>query len=1357
MGLQSIGLDSAEDTTGSWGRGAQSLKLTILPLTVVMLFALGTASAQSILPARFTRISVEQGLSQSTVQAILQDHRGFLWFGTEEGLNRYDGYSFVIFRNDPQDPQSLLDNKISALHEDRRGRLWVGSWKGLSLFDYRTEKFSAIPEIRQRVTAVVEDPDGTMWVGTEGDGLFVRDPSASVFRQYEHFSTDPNSLGTYIVSSLLRDRKGRLWIGTFDAGADRFDETTKRFIHYRADPRDAHSLSHNEVWGLAEDGEGKIWIATYGGGLNVFDEKTGGFQHYHHSQSDPNSLRTDRLTCVFVDRSGKLWIGTDGAGLEQYDPSSGRFVALVNDPADLSSLSNNVVRTINEDVQGHIWVGTYLGGADLLKNARRGFVYFTHQGLDRNSLSAPNVASFLEDSAGRIWIGTEGGWLNRFDPQSGTFLSYRFPSSIAGGAALLCLHQDKRGRIWVGTYRGGLARFNPATGSFTAYRRRHGDSNTVASDEIWAMEEDAEGKLWLGTNGGLDRFDPDLGIVLSHYDASLLERPGVRALHFDKDGNLWVGVLGTLDLLPKGSQRFVHYGHDDHDPSTLSHPSVSAVLEDHKGRIWIGTLGGGVNLFDAKTGKFTQYTDFPSRDINGMQEDAAGQLWLATDHGLSRFDPDTGSIQNFDLTSGLQSLQFHLGASLKRRSGRLLFGSTDGFYDFDPKEIVLDTYAPPVVFTALRIFNEPARLPAAVSALNRISLSPQDKIFSVEFSALDYTFPRHNRYAYKLEGFSDKWIGLDNKREVTFTNLDPGEYVFRVKASNSDGVWGNGSIAALRVVVQPPFWKTWWFRGFSVLLIGLVVLTAHRVRVAGLTRDIERRKQVVYALRASEERFSKAFHANPAPMSITRLNDGVLIDINQSNLNLLDYERDEVIGRSAMDLGILGFGQDDDVYRALLQQGSTRDRELQVRTKSGKVRPILSSAEIIELGGERCVLTAALNLTEHKRLEGQLQQSQRMEAIGKLAGGVAHDFNNLLTVIKGYCGFLAKLPHAAEGQTPLRHIEEAADRATALTRQLLAFSRRQVLQPKTFNLNELLQNLMTMLRPLIGEDVEIVTVLDPNLGTVKADPNQIEQVIMNLALNAREAMPKGGKLTLETANHKLDSAYANSHIDVQAGRYVLLAVSDNGCGMDPETMTHVFEPFFTTKELGKGTGLGLSTVYGSVQQSGGHVTVYSEPGHGSTFKVYLPRVDEPVGGATEESSPAVVVRGHETVLLVEDDPQVRELAHAVLTSAGYSVLVGDNARTALSLCETYLGRIDLLLTDVVMPGLNGHELALRVAHLRPGTKVIYMSGYTDNALFQHGVTDGALFLQKPFTPASLTAAIQKVLDQAPVAPERSKL
>jgi CheY-like chemotaxis protein len=377
-----------------------------------------------------------------------------------------------------------------------------------------------------------------------------------------------------------------------------------------------------------------------------------------------------------------------------------------------------------------------------------------------------------------------------------------------------------------------------------------------------------------------------------------------------------------------------------------------------------------------------------------------------------------------------------------------------------------------------------------------------------------------------------------------------------------------------------------------------------------------------------------------------------------------------------------------------------------------------------------------------------------MEAVGRLAGGVAHDFNNLLTVILGYTQILADgVPKASPLAESTAQIKSAADRAAGITRQLLAFSRKQVLSPRVINLNDVVLNLDSLLRRLIGEDIEVLTVPANDLGSVKADPGQVEQVVMNLALNSRDAMPHGGKLTLETSNAVLDSTYARQHQPVVPGRYVMLAVSDTGIGMSPETLTRIFEPFYTTKEVGKGTGLGLSMVYGIVKQSGGYVWVYSEPGRGTTFKIYFPRVDQPAEGTSTDRRPTNVLRGTETILLVEDDPQLRQLSSSVLAHCGYKVLTAGTPEEGLSICESNKGAIRLLVTDVVMPRMNGRQLAEQILKSCPNLKVLYISGYTDNAIVHYGVLDpGLWFLPKPFTLSSLVAKVREVLDSPPDSP-----
>jgi PAS domain S-box-containing protein len=433
-------------------------------------------------------------------------------------------------------------------------------------------------------------------------------------------------------------------------------------------------------------------------------------------------------------------------------------------------------------------------------------------------------------------------------------------------------------------------------------------------------------------------------------------------------------------------------------------------------------------------------------------------------------------------------------------------------------------------------------------------------------------------------------------------------------------------------------------------------------------------------------------------------------------------------------------------------RGERYQAEYRIVRKDGVVIWVSDTAVVVPgSAGHPLMEGIIVDITERKLLENQLQQSRRMEAVGRLAGGIAHDFNNLLTIIKGYAELAIQRTGVQQDlRADIAQIENAAERASTLIRQLLAFSRRQVLQPKIIDLNAIVLGLDKLLGRLMGEHIDMVTLCGPNVGNVKADPAQIEQVIMNLVVNARDAMPKGGRLIVETANVELDSTYARDHVSVKPGTYVMLAVSDTGTGMSPETVAHIFEPFFTTKESGQGTGLGLSTVYGIVKQSGGYIWVYSEPGKGTTFKVYLPRVSEAVEEKPKPAGPQAEHNGKETILLVEDEDAVRELASLILNAKGYLVLPARSAAEAEHFSASHRGEIHLLLTDIMMPGASGHELAKRITTRHPRTRILYMSGYTDNVLALEGVLEtGVSFLQKPFTPGALAKKVREVLD-APV-------
>jgi len=519
--------------------------------------------------------------------------------------------------------------------------------------------------------------------------------------------------------------------------------------------------------------------------------------------------------------------------------------------------------------------------------------------------------------------------------------------------------------------------------------------------------------------------------------------------------------------------------------------------------------------------------------------------------------------------------------------------------------------------------------------------------------------------------------------------------------------------------------------------------------LARVLRYAVERKRAEQELVAREERFRALVeHSADAIALLDRA--GTITYATPSTERVLGHRAEEVLGRNAMDLI-----HPDDVALVSGHLVGLQDRpgavvvlEARYRHKDGSWRH--GECSVANRLSDPTVRALVLNyreITERRRLEEQLRQAQKMEAVGRLAGGVAHDFNNVLTAIFGYADLLnEELPEGHQARQDLQEIRKAAQRASTLTRQLLAFSRQQVLQPMVLSLNDLVEDIQNMLMRLIGEDIQLRLNLSPDAGNVRADAGQVQQVLMNLVVNARDAMPKGGRLLVETANAELTEQYAELHQPVIPGRYVMLAVSDTGTGMDAETKTRIFEPFFTTKEKGRGTGLGLSTVYGIIKQSGGYIWVYSEPGRGTTFKLYFPRVDAP----TETPAPtreAATLAGTETILLAEDDEMLRPLGKGLLEKLGYRVLDAENAERALALAEAHRGPIHLLVADVVMPGASGRQLARRLAQVRPETRVLYVSGYTDDAIVHHGMLEPGLnFLQKPFTPAALARKVREVLD-----------
>jgi two-component system cell cycle sensor histidine kinase/response regulator CckA len=575
-----------------------------------------------------------------------------------------------------------------------------------------------------------------------------------------------------------------------------------------------------------------------------------------------------------------------------------------------------------------------------------------------------------------------------------------------------------------------------------------------------------------------------------------------------------------------------------------------------------------------------------------------------------------------------------------------------------------------------------------------------------------------------------------------------GEEFFQPFSQIFDRVLVSGRSEEFEYSLDVPAGKRW----FLARMNRIPSAVSDQYTLCLAVRDITDRKLAEEKLRVSEEKFSKAFHLGPDVITITSLEDGRFIEVNDNFLRLSGFARQEVIGRTSVELGLWTNPKDRQQIVVLLKRsGKARDLEIRLSIKSGELRTVQMSAHSIELSGQLCMIAIIRDVTERRALEVQLREAQKMEAVGRLAGGVAHDFNNLLVGILGYSELLKK--KLVDQSSLLRMANEinfAAMRARDLTSRLLALSRRQLLQPAVLDLNALVRQCERLLRPIIGEDIRVVLRRDPKIGSVKADPAQLEQVILNLALNARDAMPRGGTLSLETSNIQVDAALARQHPGLIPGAYVRLQVADTGHGIAPDVMPRIFEPFFTTKELGKGSGLGLSTVYGVVKQSGGCVTVSSEPGNGAAFGIYLPRASELPD--RKVPAPAVITSsaGTETILLVEDEAVVRDLVCEILRESGYNVLSAPSGPDAMKITAQHTHPIDLLITDVVMPEMSGPELVNALRRARGEMRVLYMSGYTDDAvLVRQGLPEKCAFIRKPYTPLQFLQKVRETLDATP--------
>jgi PAS domain S-box-containing protein len=1350
-----------------------SARTTALALTVLFGMA-GRVPGQPRSPV-FERLSVDQGLSQSYVTALAQDRQGFLWVGTQDGLNRYDGYGFTTYRCSDGDPGSISDNHVTALAADASGSIWVGTaGAGVNAYDPRTNTFRRFrhddrdPDslLPGSVHLVFADRAGRVWVSTTA-GLSRLDPGSPRFRRVPGFDGPP-SRGLDAVRAIEEDGEGRLYLGT-DDGLLLFERGEFAPVVIRTAGQER---ARRGILRMTRDSNGGIWVLDDVGVLRIASPSTkapavggsgielaaaavatrpsgdlvmalavapdstiwlGGYNGLDIGATDRTSSGTTArggagrvlggVTVLLRDRAGIMWVGTNGTGLYKLSLARMRFAHLVT-PA-----GNPSTRAIEEDADGNIWIGGYAG---LLRYDRAtGLVSAlpTRPGVDEPPRAYVHAVYQDPVSRTRLWIGTENRGLYAYDRDRDRFTSFLAASQPPpGGRVVMCLYRAGDGTLWAG---------GPA-GLFTVDERAR------------------------SLRPGPSLAPPRLGREPTVYFVAELRR---------HPGWLWVGTDAGLVLLDRTSARQVRFVNDPRDRSSLSHDHLYSLLEDHAGDVWIGSAQGVNRVVFGPDGsvpasfeRVTTADGLPNDCVYSVLEDERHLKWVSTNRGVSRFDLEKRDFRTFDQADGLQSNEFNSGARLRARDGQIFFGGVNGVSAFYPAEVVDSTYQPPVVLTGFQAFNRPISgvdrapfLTEEITVASEVRLSYEDRVVSFEFASLDFSSPLKNRYECMMRGWgNDRWLNLGTGRRATYTNLPPGTYTFLVRGSNSDRVWSQ-NVASIRVIVAPPYWQTWWFRALALSLLASLVYGAHALRIRGIRRhnlqlqvEIDQRRRTEEALRVAETKYRTIFEGALAGIFQTTL-EGRVLSANPAMATILGYESPDDLISSLHDIAQQAYMDPLD-REALLARVRTedevRDFAARMKRKDGSpVSVVMTSRLVREPDGTPLFLEGTVeDVTERRQLQEQLAQAQKMESVGRLAGGVAHDFNNMLTVITGYAELAMDDAHGTPVAESLAHIRKAAETAKRLTTQLLAFARRQVIQPVIVSPDRLIRTVEPLIRQLVGESISVRLDLAPDTTNVKIDPNQFEQILMNVAANARDAMPGGGVLQVDTRTVVLDEAYAVSHEGVRPGTYALISVSDTGAGIDKSLLPQVFEPFFTTKASGRGTGLGLSIVYGIVKQHEGHISVHSELGRGTTLKIYFPAAL----GEAAVAAPAPIgtnVGGTEVILVVEDDDLVRQIAVTALRGAGYTVLVAPDGPSALALiAET---RPDLVVTDVVMPTMSGKELAAEVARLHPGVGVLYTSGYTEDIIAHHGVLDeGVEFLQKPYSPRDLAARVRTLLDRS---------
>jgi len=1175
---------------------------------------------------QFEHYTIEQGLAQNSAFCILQDRMGFIWVGTEQGLNRFDGYDFKVYKFQYNNPNSLSNSYVNSIYEDAAGVFWIGTnGGGLNRFEPRTQNFihfyvdpESIDSQSNIVNVVYEDNSHQLWVGTEGGGLFNFDRRNRIFSPVWVMKDDGHDrLGHRTVNTILEDRNGTLWVGT-GSGLKKLNRDKQQL--------ETVTLEDHQVLSLYEDNK-KLWIGT-DNGFYIYTSPAEELIHYLIPSSDINFARANRINVFYPDRMGVFWIGCE-YGLYIFNRKEKTFNSYYAEHDNPNGLSGNRISTIFEDRSGALWIGLDAGGLLKLKRREQNFFSYTSEPDKIGGILFPSVFAIYKDKDKILWLGTYGEGLIAFDRKKNVFINYRHqpenPSSLSSNN-IWAICEDRTGMLWIGTAGNGLNRFSRKTGKFTRFRNQPQNQNSLSNNYVSSIIEDKKGNLWIATNGGLDKLNPQRSQFTHYYSQpnqkNTLAHNNVYILLQDRENMCWIGTKGGLSRFDPNSDTFTTYRINPNNPNSLLQPIIFSLCEDRHGNLWIGTTGG-LHKLNKESGTFSLYTEkdgLPNDVINGILEDDHGFLWLSTNKGISKFNPRSGKFKNYGKEDGLQSYEFSGGAYYKSPDGELFFGGVNGFNSFFPEKIKDNPYIPPVVITDFKIFNREVPIGSEVKGrviLNKsiayaheITLNYLHHTFSFEFAALSYIYSEKNEYAYMMEGVDSNWNYVGQRRFVAYANLAPGDYIFRVKASNNNGVWNEKGVS-LNISVLPPFWQTWWFNTFIVILIVLLVLMILWIRTRLILKRTYELEDMVTkrtaALRESEEKYRTLVER--AHSGIIVVQNREIVFMNNQFAKLVGYESDEHHGSILLE--IMPPKEKERLERILAKSETeeqvTGNFTTPICHKDGPCIDVEISYGKIRYNKQPALLMFFNDIRMQKLLEEERMKTAKLESTRILAGGIAHDFNNLLTIIMGNIELaLAEINPQDSLFKALSDAEMSGLKAVDLIQRFLTISKGYTPCKKVQPLQDIVREAVNTV--LQGSTIDLILKLPDDLLPVNCDSQQIKQCIENIVINAKQAMQAPGVLEITGENNFLTEDQIPTKA---AGKYVCISIKDNGIGIPKSDLPKIFDPYFSTREdvTQKGLGLGLAVVQSIISKHEGAIRVESESNVGTSVRICLPAVE----------------------------------------------------------------------------------------------------------------------------------------------------